>query len=99
MRVQSGQTAVLGGLIQDSVTNIEDTIPGVRQLPGLGQLLAQRKDVNQKTELVIFLRPVVVRDTNLDGDFSRLRGLAPGADFFTKPNPSRDTSGQAAPAR
>src|SRR5258705_325839 len=47
MRVQSGQTAVLGGLIQDSVSNIEDGIPGVNRIPGVGQLLAQRKDLNQ----------------------------------------------------
>jgi general secretion pathway protein D len=89
MRVQSGQTAVLGGLIQDSVSNIEDTIPGVRTIPGVGQLLAQRKDLNQKTELVIFLRPTVIRDSSIDGDFSRLRELLPGADYFLKPNPSR----------
>jgi general secretion pathway protein D len=89
MRVQSGQTAVLGGLIQDSVTNVEDTIPGVRTVPGVGQLLAQRKDVNQKTELVIFLRPTVIRDSSVDGDFSRLRDLLPGTDYFLKPNPSR----------
>ena len=89
MRVHSGQTAVLGGLIQDSVSNIEDAIPGVRSVPGLGQLLAQRKDLNQKTELVIFLRPTVIRDSSIDGDFSRLRELLPGADYFLKPNPSR----------
>jgi MSHA biogenesis protein MshL len=94
MRVQSGQTAVLGGLIQDSVTNIEDSIPGVRQIPGVGQLLAQRKDLNTKTELVIFLRAVVIRDSSVDGDFSRLRDLLPGSDFFLKPNPSRDTPPQ-----
>ena len=91
MRVQSGQTAVLGGLIQDSVTNVEDTIPGARAIPGLGQLLAQRKDLNQKTELVIFLRAVVIRDSSVDGDYSRLRDLLPGSDFFLKPNPSRDS--------
>jgi len=90
MRVQSGQTAVLGGLIQDSVTNVEDTIPGVRTVPGVGQLLAQRKDINQKTELVIFLRAVVIRDSSVDGDYSRLRDLLPGSDFFLKPNPSRE---------
>lgn len=89
MRVQSGQTAVLGGLIQDTVSNVEDTIPGVRQIPGVGQLLAQRKDLNQKTELVIFLRAVVIRDSSVDGDYSRLRDLLPGSDFFLKPNPSR----------
>jgi MSHA biogenesis protein MshL len=94
MRVQSGQTAVLGGLMQDSVTNIEDTIPGVRNVPGIGQLLAQRKDLNQKTELVIFLRPLVIRDTSLEGDYARFRDLVPGNDYFLKPNPSRDPPAQ-----
>jgi general secretion pathway protein D len=94
MRVQSGQTAVLGGLIQDSVTNNEDAIPGVRQVPGVGQLLAQRKDLQQKTELVIFLRPTVIRDPGMDGDYSRLRDLQPGADYFQKPNPARGAPAQ-----
>jgi general secretion pathway protein D len=94
MRVQSGQTAVLGGLIQDSVTNNEDAIPGVRQIPGVGQLLAQRKDLNQKTELVIFLRPTVIRDSSIDGDYSRFRELVPGSDYFLKPNPSRGAAAQ-----
>jgi MSHA biogenesis protein MshL len=89
LRVQSGQIAVLGGLMQDAVTNIEDTIPGVRDIPWLGQLLSQRKDVNQKTELVIFLRPVVIRDPSVDGDYRNFRGMLPGADYFLKPNPSR----------
>jgi len=89
MRVQSGQTAVLGGLMQDSVTNIEDTIPGVRQIPGIGQVLAQRKDINAKTELVIFLKPTVIREASMDGDYSRLRDLLPDKDYFLKPNPSR----------
>jgi MSHA biogenesis protein MshL len=89
LRVQSGQVAVLGGLMQDAVTNIEDTIPGVRDVPGLGQLLAHRKDLNQKTELVIFLRAVVIRDASTEGDYAGYRGLLPGSDFFTKPNPSR----------
>ena len=89
LRVQSGQVAVLGGLMQDAVTNIEDTIPGVRDIPGLGQLLSQRKDINQKTELVIFLRPVVIKDASIDGDYASYRNQLPGADFFSKPNPSR----------
>jgi len=89
LRVQSGQVAVLGGLMQDAVTNIEDTIPGVRDLPGIGQIFSQRKDLNQKTELVIFLRPVVIKDASIDGDYASYRHLLPGADFFSKPNPSR----------
>jgi general secretion pathway protein D len=89
LRVQSGQIAVLGGLMQDSSSNVEDTIPGVRDIPGLGQLLAQRRDLNQKTELVIFLRPVVIRDASLEGDYASYRDLLPSSDFFLKPNPSR----------
>lgn len=96
LRVQSGQVAVLGGLMQDAVTNIEDTIPGVRDLPGIGQILSQRKDLNQKTELVIFLRPVVIKDASIDGDYASYRHLLPGADYFSKPNPSRPRP--AAPA-
>jgi len=94
MRVQSGQTAVLGGLIQDSVSNTEDGIPGVNRIPGIGQLLAQRKDLNQKTELVIFLRPTVIRDSSMEGDYSRFRDLIPGTDYFLKPNPSRPVPAQ-----
>lgn len=89
LRVQSGETAVMGGLMQDSVSNVEDGIPGLNQIPGLGDLFKQRKDVNQKTELVIFLRPTVVRDASVDGDFRAFRDLLPGPDYFTKPDPSR----------
>jgi general secretion pathway protein D len=89
LRVQSGQVAVLGGLMQDAMSRVEDTIPGVRDIPGLGRLLEQRKDLNQKTELVIFLRPVVIRDPSVEGDYAAYRGLLPSGDFFTKPNPSR----------
>jgi len=96
LRVQSGQIAVLGGLMQDAVSNVEDTIPGIRDIPGLGQLLAQRRDTNQKTELVIFLRPVVVRDASIEGDYANFRSLLPGADYFQKPNPSRSPSEPAA---
>ena len=89
LRVQSGQVAVLGGLMQDASSNTEDTIPGIYRIPGLGQLLSHRKDLTQKTELVLFLRPVVVRDASLDGDYAAYRGMLPGKDFFTKPNPQK----------
>ena len=89
LRIQSGQIAVLGGLMQDSATSAEDTIPGIRDIPGLGRLLAQRKDTNLKTELVIFLRATVVRDPTIDGDFSEFRDLLPTQDFMTRQNPAR----------
>ena len=94
LRLQSGQIAVLGGLMQDTVGNTEDTIPGVRNIPGLGRILEQRKDTNQKSELVIFLRATVIRDPSIEGDYSRFRSLVPGSDYFMTPNPSRESTAQ-----
>jgi general secretion pathway protein D len=88
LRVQSGQVAVLGGLIQDQVTNVEDGIPGINRSP-LGELLRQRKDTATKTELVIFLRPVVIRDSSIEGDYRRFQNLVPDADYLRRPNPAK----------
>ena len=90
LRIQSGQIAMLGGLMQDQVENAEDGIPGVRNIPGIGQLLSQRKDQTRKTELVIFLRATVIRDPSIEGDFRRFSDLLPGSDYFAKPNPQRE---------
>ncbi|MDW8467829.1 MAG: type II and III secretion system protein [Burkholderiales bacterium] len=89
LRIQSGQIAVLGGLMQEQAENTEDAIPGVRDLPLLGALTGQRRDVRRKTELVIFLRATVLRDPTVGGDFRELRQHLPGEDFFGKPNPGR----------
>jgi len=89
MRLQSGQTAVLGGLMQDAVTNVQEGIPGVTQVPGVGSLLSQRTAINTKTELVIFLRSTVVRDDSINGDYANFRGLLPGEDFLQQPNPAK----------
>ena len=89
LRVQSGQIAVLGGLMQDAVSNIEDTVPGLNRVPGIGALFEQRKDTNQKTELVIFLRSTVLNDPSVGGDFRDFRSLLPGKDYLSKPNPAK----------
>jgi MSHA biogenesis protein MshL len=95
LRLQSGQIAVLGGLMQDSLTRIDDTIPGINRIPGLGDLLEQRRDTNQKTELVIFLKATVVRDPSLNGDYAGFRSSLPTANFFLQPNPSNPASGRS----
>jgi MSHA biogenesis protein MshL len=90
LNVPSGQIAVLGGLIQDSAESKEHTVPGLRDIPGLGLLFENRGEFSQKTELVIFLRPTVIRDASVDGDFRDLRPLLPDAGFFAKPHPQRE---------
>lgn len=89
LRVQSGQVAVMGGLIQDQVSNTEDGIPGVNRVPNIGDLFRQRKDTVTKTELVIFLRPVVIHDASIDGDYRRYRNLVPDSDYLQRPNPGK----------
>ncbi len=89
LRLQSGETAVLAGLMQDQVENTDTGIPGIRSIPLIGEALSSRSDLTRKTELVIFLRASVIRDPSTDGDFRRFRDQLPGGDFFTKPNPGR----------
>jgi general secretion pathway protein D len=86
IKVNSGQIAVLGGLIEDSVNDTEDTIPILNSIPILGSIFSSRNRNNTKTELVIFLRPVVVKDPSIDGDFRSFRTMMPGEDFISKPN-------------
>jgi len=87
LRLQSGQTGVLAGLMQDVIQNTDTYIPGLRSIPILGELFANRNDLTQKTELVIFLRAAVLHDPSIDGEFASLRNQLPREDFFTKPNP------------
>lgn len=90
LRLRDGEIAVMGGLMQDAIDNATDTVPGLAEAPLLGGLFRQRNDVRSKTELVIFLRPVVLRDPSLAADFRDYRASLPGADFFGSRTGSTD---------
>lgn len=77
MKVNSGQVAVMGGLMQDSVDNARDAVPGLSRIPLIGNLFSYRNESSSKTELVIFMRPVVVRDAGINGDYKDYRYLLP----------------------
>lgn len=69
LQVNSGQTVVLGGLMQDDALKNRDGIPLLSRLPGsLGDVFGYRDDSTIKTELVIFLRPTVITNPSLDSD-------------------------------
>lgn len=88
LRVGSGETAILGGLMEDRIDYKTGRVPLIGALPILGEAFTNRDNTVQKTELVIFLRPVVVREPNLVASMPHLRELLPKADFFTdKPVP------------
>ncbi len=86
MSVNDGDIAVLGGLMQDVTNNTDDAVPGVSKIPILGNLFTFRNDTTTKTELVIFLRPTVVRDSSIQGDYSSFRRNLPRDDFFENKN-------------
>ena len=74
LRVANGNTAVIGGLMQDTASDISSGIPGLRDLPGIGFLFGTQSEQLAKTELVIFLRPRIIDNASLDTslqDFKR----------------------------
>lgn len=83
LRVDDGNIAVLGGLMEDTINFKDDGVPGASRLPGLGALFQNRNDTSQKTELVIFLRPVIIRDASVEGDYKNYRNSLPNQDFFS----------------
>ena len=81
LQLVSGQTAILGGLMQDNTARNKDQIPGLGNLPRVGELFQYRKENVVKTELVIFIRPVIVKNPSVDSDQLRhLRRFLPEID-------------------
>ena len=60
--VDDGQVVVIGGLIQDSLTDGVEKVPGLGDLPVVGGLFQYRTRNRTKTNLMVFLRPTVLRD-------------------------------------
>jgi general secretion pathway protein D len=56
------QTIVLGGLIQDDITVNDARVPVLGSIPGIGWLFRSESKSNTKRNLLIFLRPTVIRD-------------------------------------
>jgi len=65
LQILSGNTAVLGGLMQDDIADNTDRVPGLSSIPILGKLFIGKNAANRKTELVIFMRPTVIANASL----------------------------------
>lgn len=57
------QTIVIGGLIDDKVTMTTSKVPFLGDIPILGQLFKQKKTTKARTNILVFLRPYIIRDT------------------------------------
>ena len=82
MRINSGDIAVLGGLMEDRIDNKNGRTPGLGSIPLFGELLNNRSNTAKRTELVIFIRPTVIKDASIGGDFSNFATSLPDQTFF-----------------
>ena len=87
LRIPSGSTAILGGLMEDRFDGNRGGLPILSRIPIFGDLVSYRDDTSSKRELVIFLRPIVVRDPSLNGDLAEYRRYLPSDRFFHDPRP------------
>jgi general secretion pathway protein D len=66
--MESGQTVVMGGLMQEDVQTTREGLPGVMDIPLVGQAVAQNVKQNKVTELVIFIRATLTNDAGTIAD-------------------------------
>jgi general secretion pathway protein D len=77
--VQNGQTVLMAGLIQEQQDLNRGGIPIFDQIPGLGDAFSHQNKTNARTELIVFIRPQIIRDS-VDASFvaeelrTKLRG-------------------------
>jgi general secretion pathway protein D len=87
--VATGQTVLLAGLISEQQNKNRNGIPLLDQIPGLGDGFSHQDKTNTRTELIIFIRPQIIRD-GADAHFvaeelrSKLRGNL-GASLANEP--------------
>ena len=62
--VEDGAIVVLGGLLQDEYAGNQEKVPGLGDVPFFGNLFKNETRSRKKTNLMVFLRPVVVRDAS-----------------------------------
>jgi type IV pilus assembly protein PilQ len=61
--VNNGDTAVIGGIYEEIIRNEVDKVPFLGDLPVMGYLFKTTSKTSEKTELLIFLTPRVVKDS------------------------------------
>jgi len=88
--VEDGAIVVLGGLLQDDYGNSQERVPGLSDVPVFGNLFRAESRSRKKTNLMVFLRPVVVRDGAATGGLSldryeQMRGAQTQAQPGTSP--------------
>jgi len=60
VRIRNGETLVIGGIAEDTISKQHDSVPGVSKIPLLGRLFKSKSDNRNKRELLIFITPTIV---------------------------------------
>ena len=90
LRLRSGEIAVLGGLMEDRIDHDTGRIPLLGDVPVLGELFTRRDNAVRRTELLIFLRPLLIEDPGIDGDYASYAAHLPGPEFLVSaPSPGQ----------
>jgi len=71
--VGDGNIIVLGGLLTERETEVESKVPFLGDIPGLGALFRSTSSQREKVNLMVFLRPVIVRNSEMSSYYSRLK--------------------------
>jgi MSHA biogenesis protein MshL len=88
VRVQDGNIVAIGGLMQQTSINARSQLPGSGDEPGLGSLFRQRGIQNNKSELVILLKPTIVQgDQTWQQEVAQTRDRMQSMDLPTMQSP------------
>ncbi len=83
MEIPSGKSMMMAGLIQQDQRTAIEGLPGVKDLPVIGNLFRSRDFVNKETELVIIVTPYIVKPTTIDKLKTPGDGFSPASDAST----------------
>lgn len=80
LRIKNGDVAVIGGLMKDNRSDSTDGIPHASKLPFVGDLFSYKNNKASKSELVIFLKPIVANKPSLVGEFAQYKRFIENAE-------------------
>lgn len=105
--VRSGETVVVGGLLDSNVTESEDKVPLLGDIPVLGALFRSTSKQHSKRNLMLFIRPLIIRDSSayraasaskydsFNGDTASQRKGGEGEQLLQKAIPSLSANGSS----
>lgn len=83
VELPSGGSLVMAGMLQEDMRSTIEGLPGVKDVPVLGQLFRSRNYANNETELVIIVTPYLVKSTHESNLLDPAEGFVPASDAET----------------